>query len=134
MRSTSVVVPFIVSLAAAPIVFGLALLVGGPTEGDKVTLALFGATVIVEVVAVTRALYARKIFSPADSGYLTWTLIAAFLVARLLGEIRLATINFALVPRYAEGSSSGLFVYIIVFRYLYTLSDVLFIAALATAI
>ena len=134
MRSRSVVVPFVVSLVAAPIVFGVATLLSGPAEGDRITLVLFGATVLVEVFALTRVFSARKLFSPEDSGYLTWTLIAAFLTVRLLGETRLATISFQLVPRYSEGASTGLFVYIIVFRYLYTLSDALFIAALMTTI
>src|SRR5262245_7046698 len=134
MRSRSVVVPFIASLIAVPMVFGLAMLVRGPAEGDKVTLGLFGATVLVELLALTRVFAARRVFSSGDSGHLTWTLIGAFLVVRLLGETRLATISFQLVPRYSEGVSSGLFIYIIVFRYLYTLSDVLFILALTSTI
>jgi hypothetical protein len=134
MRSKSVIVPFIVSLAAFPAAFALASALGGAAEADRVTLALFGATIVIEVIALSRAVSARKLFSRSDAGYLTWTLIAAFLVVRLLGEMRLATINFQLVPRYEEGASPGLFVYIIVFRYLYTLSDLLFIGSLLTTV
>jgi hypothetical protein len=124
----------IVSLIAAPAIFALATLAGGSAESDRVTLALFAATVLIEVIALTQVLSARKLFSPADPGYLTWTLVAAFLIARLLGELRLATINFQLVPRYTEGAHPWLFAYVIVLRYLYTLSDVLFIVALITTI
>jgi hypothetical protein len=124
----------IVSLIAGPAIFALVTVAGGPAEADRVTLALFGATVLVEVIAFTQVLSARKLFSPADPGYLTWTLVALFLLARLLGELRLATIDFQLVPRYSEGAQPWLFVYVIVFRYLYTLSDVLFIVALITTI
>ena len=124
----------IISLIAAPAIFTLATIAGGPAEGDRVTLALFGATVLVELIALSRVFSARKLFSPADPGYLTWTLVAAFLLARLLGELRLATINFQLVPRYSEGGPTWLFVYVIVFRYLYTLSDVFFIVALTSTI
>lgn len=124
----------IVSFIAVPVIFALATIAGGPAEADRVTLVLFGATVLLEVIALTRVLAARKLFSSADPGYLTWTLVAAFLLARLLGELRLATINFQLVPRYSEGGPTWLFVYVIVFRYLYTLSDVFFIVALTTTI
>src|SRR5262249_22906460 len=98
MRSRLVVMPFIASLIAVPMVFGLAMLASGPAEGDRVTLALFGATIVVEVFALARVFSARRMFSSGDPGHLTWTLIGAFLVVRLLGETRLATISFQLVP------------------------------------
>ncbi|HXG91288.1 MAG TPA: hypothetical protein VNN73_02835 [Blastocatellia bacterium] len=134
MTSRSVVVPFIVSLVAAPIVFAIALALSGPAEAEHVTLALFAATLVVEALAIGRAVIARRMFSPSDTGYATWTLIVLFLVVRMLVETRLATINFQLVPKYGEGSSSALFFYVVVLRYLYTVSDVLFITALANTI
>jgi hypothetical protein len=134
MTSKSVLVPFMVSLAALPLIFVVAVAIGGPAEADRVTLVLFGATVLVEVVALRQALSARKLFSPSDSGRLTWTLIVLFLVVRLAAEARLTTLNFQIVPKYTDGGSAGLFFYTIVLRYLYTLSDVLFLCALATTI
>lgn len=134
MSSKSVLVPFMISLIAFPLAFAVATAAGGPAEADRMTLVLFGATVAVEVIALWQALSARKLFSRSDSGHLTWTLIVLFLIVRLAAEARLSTLNFNLVPKYTDGASSGLFFYTIVLRYLYTLSDVLFVCALATTI
>jgi len=134
MRSRAVIAPFIVSLVALPVTFTVVASLYGQAGSDRATLALFGATVLVEAIALAQVVRVRRLFSPGDSGHLTWTLITVFLVVRLVAEARLATLNFQLVPRYAEGSSGGLFFYIIVLRYLYTVSDVLFIGALANTI
>ena len=125
---------FIASLILFPAVFGVAITAGGAAAVGQVTLGLFAATVLVEVSALFRASNARKLFSRSDTGYLTWTLIMAFLLVRLIAEARLVTLTFDLVPKYTEASSSGMFFYVIVLRYLYTLSDVLFIGALAATI
>jgi hypothetical protein len=134
MTSKHVLIPFIVSLFVAPLLFVGAILSGGPSAGDKLTLWLFGATVLVEVLVLAQAMAARRMFSASDHGHLTWTLIAAFLVVRLVAEVRLTTLNFSMVPRYTENAPQALFFYIIVLRYLYTLSDLLFIGALITTI
>jgi hypothetical protein len=134
MTSRHVTVPFFVSLVILPLLFGIAMATGGAASGDRVTLWLFGATVLVELLVLFKAIGARKVFSPSDSGHLTWSLIVAFLVVRLLAEARLTTLNFSIIPRYTEGASDALFVYVIVFRYLYTISDLLFIFALITTI
>lgn len=134
MTSKQIAVPFMVSLAVVPLFFAVAMLSGGAASGDKFTLWLFGFTVLVEIGVLIQASKARKLFSPSDAGHTTWALIVSFLVIRLLAEVRLFTINFALVPRYTESSSSALFFYVVVLRYLYTVSDFLFIGALLNTI
>jgi hypothetical protein len=134
MTSRQVTVPFLISLGAVPVVFAIAVAAGGASAGDKVTLWLFGATVLVELVVLVKAFSARKMFSSSDPLHLTWTLIVGFLVIRLMAEARLSTLNFGLVPRYTEGGSDSLFFYVIVLRYLYTVSDLLFIGALISTI
>jgi hypothetical protein len=63
-------------------------------------------------------------------------LIVAFLIVRLIAELRLVTLTFGIVemPKPIENASSLLFFYAIVLRYIYTVSDVLFIAALITTV
>jgi hypothetical protein len=134
MRSRSIVLPFLVSLVVIPAVFAVVIATDGQTRGETVTKLLFAATVVLELIALTQVVVARRLFSSADPGRLTWTLIMAFLVVRLVAEARLTTMNFHLVPRYEEGASGPLFFYVIVLRYLYTASDLLFIAALVTTI
>lgn len=135
MSAKSLVKPFIVSLIILPLIFVAAMKMGGTEYGSQVTLWLFGATVLVELIALIQFVRIRKAFSPSDPGYLTWTLILAFIVVRLIAEARLSTLTFNLVPEYKEGaSSSTLFFYVIVLRYLYTISDLLFIGALTTTI
>ena len=136
MRSKSVVVPFAISLVALPVLFGLAMTMGNPAQGDSLRQALFAATVAIEVVALWKAFSARKIFSPQDSGRLTWTLILAFLAVRLVAELRLVTLTFGMVviPARLEDASQGMYFYVVVLRYIYTASDLLFVGALATAI
>lgn len=134
MRSKSVIVPFLVSLILAPGAFALALGLGGAAAGTTVTRVVFAGTVLIEIVALSQVLAARKLFHRGDHGYLTWTLVAAFLVVRLVAEVRLLTLTFNLVtpPKPIETASSEMFFYVIVLRYLYTLSDLLFVSALVT--
>jgi hypothetical protein len=56
------------------------------------------------------------------------------MVVRMIAELRLVTLTFDIiaVPRPIDSASPGLFFYVIGLRYLYTASDLLFIAALAT--
>jgi len=136
MRSKSVAVPFFVSLVALPVLFGLAITMGNPARGDSLRQALFAATVAIEAVALWKAIAAREIFSPQDSGRLTWTLILAFLAVRLVAELRLVTLTFGMIdiPARLEDASQGRYFYVVVLRYIYTASDLLFVGALATAI
>jgi hypothetical protein len=129
-------VPFFVSLVALPVLFGLAMTMGYPAQGDSIRQALFAATVAIEAVALCKAISARKIFSPQDSGHLTWTLILTFLAVRLVAELRLVTLTFGMVdiPARLEDASQGIYFYVVVLRYIYTASDLLFGGALATAI
>lgn len=134
MSAKSLVKPFIASLVILPLIFVAVLKMGGSTTTSKVTLWLFGATVLVELIALTQFVRVRKAFDSSDPGYLTWTLILAFIVVRLVAEARLSTLTFNLVPEYREGASSTIFFYVIVLRYLYTVSDLLFTGALLTTI
>lgn len=135
MNSKSVLVPFIISLFLLPIAFALALSMGGADAATTLTSkVLFSTTVLFEIVALFQIAQARKIFSRSDHGYITWTLILAFLVVRLVAEARLTTMNFEMVPQLTDSSPSWLFFYRIVLRYIYTVSDLLFIGALITTI
>jgi hypothetical protein len=118
-----------------PIAFVLTISLGGADAARALTSqALFSATVLAEIVALSQIAQARKLFSRSDHGYLTWTLILVFLVIRLLAEARLMTLNFRLVPAYKDNPSDLIFFYRFVLRYLYTVSDVMFIGALITTI
>lgn len=134
MKSKLALKILVISLVILPIVFAIALLSGGDGGGSAVTRALFTATVLVEIVALVKVVAARKIFSPSDPMHLTWSLIAAFLTVRLLGEARLLTLTFNLIFTYTQGGPNWLFYYVVGGRYLYTAGDLLFIAALITTI
>lgn len=134
MSAKSLVKPFILSVAVLPMVFAAAMILNSTSTTSTITLVIFIATIFVEVFALMQFVRARRAFAASDPGYLTWTLIIAFMVVRLVAEARLLTLNVNLVPQYQEGASAMLFFYIIVLRYLYTLSDLLFIAALFTTI
>lgn len=130
MNAHSLTKPFLFSLVAFPVIYAVVAGVGGKTSA--VTLSLFALTILVELFAVVQFARVRKAFSPSDPGYMTWTLIIAFMIVRLVAEMRLLTLNLELVPQYRDGSSGALFFYIVVLRYLYTASDLLFIGALVT--
>jgi hypothetical protein len=136
MKSKYVIIPFIATLVLVPAASMLAWKTGGASAGNEVLRWFFAATVLVEFVALTKAFSARKLFSPSDAGYLTWTLIIAFLAVRLIAESRLVTLTFNLVqvPSNINSAGPGLFFYVVWLRYLYTASDVLFIGALVSAI
>ncbi len=108
-------------------------MVGGKAA-NRFTLGFFLATLAVEMLAFYQVVKVRKLFSPSDLGRTTWTLIMAFLAARLIGEVRLATLSSGLIPYYTEGGPVIFFYYEVVLRYVYTLSDALFIVALVTTI
>jgi hypothetical protein len=134
MSAKSLMKPFLFSLLALPVIFIVARNLGGEAAGKAVTLSLFAATILVEVFALARFFRVRKAFSPSDPGYLTWTLILAFMVVRLVAEARLLTLTYSLVPEYKAGGPLTLYFYVIVFRYLYTVGDMLFVGALFTTI
>ena len=136
MRPKTAIMVLLCSLLVIPAVFCLVAMVSakGAEGASAVTRVLFGLTVVVEIVALVQAAAVRRMFSPSDRGHLTWTLIVAFFLVRLVGELRLITLTFEFVPTYREGDSSGSFFYVVVLRYLYTISDLLFIAALVTTV
>jgi len=134
MKPKNAILVLISSLLIIPAVFAVAATVRGPDRAGVVTKALFGLTVVVEILALVQAAAVRKRFSPSDRGHLTWTLIVAFFLVRLVGELRLITLTFGLVDPYVDGGSSASFVYVVVLRYLYTDGDLLFIAAMITTV
>ncbi|MEW6127331.1 MAG: hypothetical protein AB1757_09845 [Acidobacteriota bacterium] len=134
MNAHRFVKPFIGSVIILPIIYAVMRGMNSSFSTDTLTLMLFLATISVEVWALMQFVRARKSFSKNDPGYLTWTLITGFMIIRLIAEARLLTLTVNLVPNYQEGASAALYFYIIVLRYLYTISDLLFIAALFTTI
>jgi hypothetical protein len=56
------------------------------------------------------------------------------MIVRLLAEARLLTLTYNMIPEYKDGNSASLYFYVIVLRYIYTVSDLLFVGALITAI
>lgn len=134
MSAKSLIKPFIFSLVIIPAIFAATMSLKGAAAASTVTLTLFAATVLVELFALAQFIRARRAFAAGDPGYLTWTLIVVFMMVRLVAEARLLTLTYGVVPEYRPGASAGLYVYVIVLRYLYTVSDVLFIGALLTTI
>ena len=134
MKSKTVVAALIVSLIIAPAAFAVAVKFGGDDSASAVTRLLFAITVAVEIAALMQVIRSREMFSPSDPMHLTWTLIAAFLIVRLLAEFRLLTLTFSLIPTYTEASPNWLFYYVVGGRYLYTLGDLLFVASLITTV
>ena len=134
MTSTNVRSLFVASLILTPAAFATATVFGSAQSEAACSKVLFALTVVVEVIALVQALAVRSSFSRNDHARLTWSLIVAFLVVRLAGELRLATLTFEVVSTYKEGAPVYLFVYVVALRYLYTLGDVLFVAALITTV
>ena len=136
MTSQSVRIPFIASLLIIPAAFAATVLMSGSPKALELNNYLFAATVLIEIAVLVQAFGARKLFSPTDPGHLTWTLIVAFLIVRLLVEGRLVTLTFKFVnpPSDLLQASPLMFFYVVVLRYMYTISDLLFVAALITTI
>lgn len=106
----------------------------GHDRAGIVTLALLVATILVEILAVAESLRARGAFAPDDPSSHAWLLIAGFLSLRILAELRYVTILAGIVPGWSEDASPGVFFFVVVLRYLFTLGDLLLIAALVTMI
>ena len=136
MRSSIVFKFLIATLVIAPLASLVCWSVAGADGGNLVVKVLFAATVLIEIVALKQAFGAHELFSRKDPGYLTWSLTIAFLIVRLVAEARLLTLTFNLfdLPKNITTASQGAFFYVIWLRYLYTISDVLFIGALLTTI
>lgn len=134
MSAKSLTKPFIFSLVILPAVFAAMMSMKASAAASALTMTLFAATVMVELFALAQFVRVRRAFAAGDAGYLTWTLIVTFMIVRLVAEGRLLTLTYNLVPEYRDGASSTLYFYIIVLRYLYTASDLLFIGALVNTI
>jgi hypothetical protein len=134
MSAKSLTKPFIFSLVILPAVFAAMMSLKATAAASALTMTLFAATVMIELFALAQFVRVRRAFASGDAGYLTWTLIVIFMIVRLVAEGRLLTLTYNLVPEYRDGASSTLYFYVIVLRYLYTASDLLFIGALVTTI
>lgn len=135
MTSKSFAKPFEVSLALLLLLFLLMMATPGLRANvGWLTKGLFALTMVIEVAALFKVAAARKLFSRADPLHLAWTLLTAFLIVRLIAQARLASLTFGLVPPYKAGASESLFFYVVILRYLYTVSDLLLVAALASTI
>jgi hypothetical protein len=134
MSAKSLMKSFIFSLLILPVAFAALMSLKGAAAAAGLTMTLFAATVLVELFALAQFVRVRRAFAPGDAGYLTWTLIVTFMIIRLVAEGRLLTLTYSLVPEYRDGASSALYFYIIVLRYLYTASDLLFVGALVNTI
>ena len=136
MKSSVVLRLLLATLIVAPLASLLAWNLAGVDGGNLAVKILFAATVAIELAALQQAVRARKLFSRLDTGYLIWSLTIGFLIIRLIAEARLVTLTFNLfdLPRSVTPASPGAFFYVVWLRYLYTLSDVLFIGALVMTI
>jgi hypothetical protein len=134
IRTRTVVGAFVAFFAIAPVAFVLAISTGDEPAGHLAANTIFFVGLGLELAAFGGALAARRHFDSGDAWHTIWTLAAAFLGVRILAELRLATLVLEVVPYYYEGAPAWLFVYVVVFRYLYTVADLLFLAALVLAI
>ena len=126
MKSRHILTTLIVSLVALPIAYAAA--VAGSSDGRNsgartVVMVLTVAVLVIEMLALMQIVRVRALFAKVDAARLTWTLIASFLLVRVLSDIRLIAGFFNLFS--ASGFS---------FLYFYTISDLIFIAALTTTI
>ncbi|MBL9106941.1 MAG: hypothetical protein JNL82_38930 [Myxococcales bacterium] len=100
---------------------------------NEVRLALFAATLLVEILALVFVLRGRAHLQPSDEGRRTWTLLAAALTARLLAELRVGLLYLDAVPGFIADRPALMNLFVYVLRYLYTLADLLLLAGLWTA-
>ncbi|HEY7547294.1 MAG TPA: hypothetical protein VID27_20535, partial [Blastocatellia bacterium] len=126
MKSKHILTTLMASLAALPIIYAVA--VAGSSDvrsggARMVVIALTVAVLVVEMLALAQIVRVRALFARADAARLTWTLLAGFLLVRVLSDIRLIAGFFNL---FSTGGFN--------FLYFYTVSDLIFIAALSTTI
>jgi len=93
-------------------------------------LALFLATLAVEVAAVYLALAGRALLARDDPGRRLWLWIGLGLGLRLIAELRLATLYLDIVPNFVADVPWAWAVYFYGLRYLYTVADLALLAAL----
>lgn len=94
-------------------------------EPRALKLGLFVATLALECVVVAAVVRVRGRFDAEDEARRPWSLIALGLGARLVAEVRLATLYFHAVPEFVRARPDLDAFYLQVLRYLYTLGDLL---------
>lgn len=126
MKSKHILTILLASLVALPIAYAAAIAGSSDVRTSNarlVVMVLSIAVLVVEMLALAQIIRVRALFAKADAARLTWTLIASFLLVRVLSDIRLIAGFFNL---FSTGGFN--------FLYFYTVSDLLFIAALMTTI
>jgi hypothetical protein len=127
MKSKQILTVLLASLVALPIVYAAAAAGSSDASNNSgarmVAIGVLIAILLVEVLVLAQVVRVRALFSRADAARLTWTLIACFLFVRILSDIRLIVGILNLFP-------TGPFNLV----YFFTLSDLLFVASLATTI
>lgn len=114
------------SLVALPVAYAAAIVGSSDARNSGARAVVMGlslAVLLVEMIALAQIVRVRALFSKADAARVTWTLIASFLFVRVLSDLRLIASFLNLFP---TGGFN--------FLYFYTVSDLLFIAALTTTI
>ena len=115
-------------------VVGLAFLLAGLASVANAHPIWVAATVVVEVIALVFSTRIRRDFEPGEPSRATWSLIVGFLSVRILAELRLLSFYFEIVPGFVTDSPTLANVYGVWLRYLYTLADLLMVAALLNTI
>ncbi len=127
-----------------PVILGLVLVAvvaillfilerGRTPDEDQVERGLFLVTDLLEAVSVVYVWRLCRRFAPGERAGQAWWLIAASMIVRLVAEARRATIWFHWVEGWREWPL--LYdVYVSGLRYLYTLSELLLVAALVLAV
>ncbi|MEW6209289.1 MAG: hypothetical protein AB1631_13035 [Acidobacteriota bacterium] len=127
MKSKHIQTILLASLAALPVVYAAAVAGSSdPPTSSGARMFVIGlslAVLLIEVLVLAQVVRVRALFSSADAARFTWTLIACFLFVRIFSDIRLIVGFLNLFP-------TGPFNLV----YFFTLSDLLFVASLATAI
>ena len=103
---------------------------GSVVAVPRLRLALFLATLVVEVAAVYMALAGRDRLARDDPGRRVWLWIGLGLGMRLVAELRLATLYLDIVPHFVTDNPWAWAVYFFGLRYLYTVADLALLAAL----
>jgi hypothetical protein len=93
-------------------------------------LGLFLATLGATAVVLLAILAVRARLDAGDEARRPWTWIAVGLTARLIAELRLATLYFHSIPDFISADPALHFIYLQALRYLYVLADLLIAGAL----
>lgn len=123
MKSKQILTVLLASLVVFPAVYAAVVAGSSDVYNSRGAMALTFAVLAVQIIAFAQVIRVRAMFSRADAARVTWTLIAGFFLVYILTDIRLIAGVFNIFP--ISGNT---------YLYFFTVSDLLFIAALMTAI